>query len=85
MVEVGVANYCQVEPGDGEVLIELAEVGAVIGTLSEVWLGCLESWTTGQRGEKEEYILGQDDATCEYVVGYDRSMWTVNHGDSSAA
>ncbi len=43
VIEVGVANYRQVEPGDGEVLVELAEIGAVIGTLSEVWFGCLES------------------------------------------
>lgn len=43
VVEVGVADYRQVEPGDGEVLVELTEISAVIGTLSEVWLGCLES------------------------------------------
>lgn len=43
VVEVGVANYCQVEPGDGEVLVELTEIGAVIGTLSGVWLGYLGS------------------------------------------
>ena len=43
VVEVGVANYRQVEPGDGEVLVELAEIGAVIGTLSEGCLGFLES------------------------------------------
>jgi len=42
VVEVGVADYRQVESGDGEVLIELAEIGAVIGTLSGR-LRCLES------------------------------------------
>lgn len=43
VVEVGVADYRQVEPGDGEVLVELAEIGAVTETLSEVWFGYLRS------------------------------------------
>jgi len=43
VVEVGVADYRQVESGDGEVLIELAEIGAVIGTLLGGRLRCLES------------------------------------------
>jgi len=43
VVEVGIADYRQVESRDGEVLVELAEIGAAIGTLSELQLACLES------------------------------------------
>lgn len=61
VVEVGVANDCKVQPGYREVLVELAKISAVIGTLSDV-----------SRDELLDYegnILGHDDATCEYIVG----------------